>query len=111
MQAQLIAELHKPTAPPARLGLAEADDAALVEPTLAIQRKTARGAKQMELKIAGFCGETTGRQTHRSDDRLEGHRTSAATKSPSLLGWYHILRTHHQWTVFQAIRYALWLTR
>lgn len=31
MQTQLIAELHKPTeAPPARLGLAEADDAALV---------------------------------------------------------------------------------
>jgi len=25
--------------------------------------------------------------------------------------WYHILRVHHQWTMFQAIRYALWLTR
>ena len=43
---------------------------------LAIQRKTARGANQMELKIAGFCGETTGRQTHRSDDHLEGHLTN-----------------------------------
>jgi hypothetical protein len=32
-------------------------------------------------------------------------------KSPSLLDWYHILRAHHQWRVFQAIRYALWLAR
>lgn len=32
-------------------------------------------------------------------------------KSPSLFGWYHILRTHYEWTVFQAIRYALWLAR
>lgn len=32
-------------------------------------------------------------------------------KSPSFFGWYHILRAHHQWTVFQAIRYALWLAR
>ena len=32
-------------------------------------------------------------------------------KSPSFFGWYHILRTHYQWTVFQAIRYALWLAR
>jgi hypothetical protein len=32
-------------------------------------------------------------------------------KSPSLFNWYFILRAHHQWTVFQAIRYALWLVR
>ncbi len=32
-------------------------------------------------------------------------------KSPSLFDWYFILRTHHQWTMFQAIRYALWLVR
>jgi hypothetical protein len=32
-------------------------------------------------------------------------------KSPSLLDWYFILRAHHQWTMFQAIRYALWLAR
>jgi hypothetical protein len=29
----------------------------------------------------------------------------------SILDWYRILRTHHQWTMFQAIRYALWLAR
>lgn len=28
-----------------------------------------------------------------------------------LLDWYRILRTHHQWTVFQAVRYAMWLAR
>jgi len=32
-------------------------------------------------------------------------------KSHSLLDWYRILRTHHAWTVFQVIRYALWLAR
>jgi hypothetical protein len=32
-------------------------------------------------------------------------------KSPSLFDWYYILRGHHQWTMFQAIRYALWLAR
>jgi hypothetical protein len=30
---------------------------------------------------------------------------------PNLVEWYRILRAHHQWTVFQAIRYALWLAR
>ena len=33
----------------------------------------------------------------------------ATMKTPSLLGWYRVLRTHHNWTVFQAIRYAMWL--
>lgn len=32
-------------------------------------------------------------------------------KIPSFLDWYRILRVHHGWTVFQAIRYALWLAR
>jgi hypothetical protein len=32
-------------------------------------------------------------------------------KSLSLRDWYFILRAHHQWTMFQAIRYALWLAR
>jgi hypothetical protein len=30
-------------------------------------------------------------------------------KPPSLLDRYRILGAHHQWTMFQAIRYALWL--
>jgi hypothetical protein len=30
---------------------------------------------------------------------------------PSIPDWYRILRAHHQWTMFQAIRYALWLAR
>ena len=32
-------------------------------------------------------------------------------KPLSIRQWYHILRAHHEWTMFQAIRYALWLTR
>ena len=29
----------------------------------------------------------------------------------TILDWYRILRAHHQWTIFQAIRFALWLSR
>jgi hypothetical protein len=36
---------------------------------------------------------------------------STAVKLPTFLEWYRILRAHHQWTLFHAIRYALWLTR
>jgi hypothetical protein len=32
-------------------------------------------------------------------------------KPPSILDWYHILRVRHQLTMFQSIRYALWLAR
>lgn len=41
----------------------------------------------------------------------ETRRRSAILKPPSIVGWYRILRTHYHWTVFQAIRYALWLAR
>ena len=34
-----------------------------------------------------------------------------AMKNPSIMHWYHILRVHHQFAMFQAIRYALWLSR
>jgi hypothetical protein len=36
---------------------------------------------------------------------------TAIMKTPSFLGWYHILRAHHAFTFFQAVRYALWLAR
>ncbi len=29
----------------------------------------------------------------------------------SVLDWYHILRMHYHWPLFQAIRFALWLAR
>lgn len=32
-------------------------------------------------------------------------------KRRSILQWYFVLRVHHHWTMFQAIRYALWLAR
>ena len=32
-------------------------------------------------------------------------------KRVSILEWYRILRVHHEWTIFQAIRFALWLAR
>jgi hypothetical protein len=32
-------------------------------------------------------------------------------KTPSLFQWYQILRQQHRFTVFQAVRGALWLAR
>lgn len=32
-------------------------------------------------------------------------------KSASFVNLYRFLRAHHQWTLFHAVRYALWLTR
>lgn len=37
--------------------------------------------------------------------------TSRSTGRPSVLGWYRILRAHYQWPLFEAIRYALWLSQ
>jgi hypothetical protein len=42
---------------------------------------------------------------------LERRERSIIMKPPSFLEWYRILQAHHQWAVFQAIRYALWLAR
>lgn len=40
------------------------------------------------------------------------HSESAAEKKPaSFLNLYRFLRAHHQWTLYHAVRYALWLTR
>lgn len=36
---------------------------------------------------------------------------SIAMKQPSFLDLLRALRTRHHWTLFQAVRYALWLTR
>jgi len=32
-------------------------------------------------------------------------------KAHSVVYWYRVLRVHHQWTIFQAVRYAIWLAR
>ena len=44
-------------------------------------------------------------------NRETAHRQEYKVKPLSILDWYRILRAHHQWTIFQSIRYALWLTR
>ena len=43
--------------------------------------------------------------------RVASPEMTQTQKRQSILEWYFVLRTHHQWTVFQAIRYALWLAR
>jgi hypothetical protein len=32
-------------------------------------------------------------------------------KTPTIFQWYQILRLHDQFTMFQALRFALWLAR
>ena len=44
-----------------------------------------------------------------SQDHEPGRRQECTMKALSLLDWYRILRAHHEWTIFQSIRYALWL--
>ena len=51
------------------------------------------------------------RNEKRDRDDVESRERGATVKSPSLFDWYHILRAQHHWTVFQAIRYVLWLAR
>jgi hypothetical protein len=46
-----------------------------------------------------------------SDCRGQRFRRAVSMKGLSILDWYRILRAHRQWTMFQAIRYALWLAR
>jgi hypothetical protein len=36
---------------------------------------------------------------------------SVTMNRPSMLGWYRILRVHYHLTMFQAIQFALWLSR
>jgi len=49
-------------------------------------------------------------EMHHRDD-IEIRERSATVKPPSLFRWCHILRAQYHWSVFQAIRYALWLAR
>ena len=43
--------------------------------------------------------------------KIRSLREKFATGRLSILDWYRILRVHHGWTIFQAIRFALWLAR
>jgi hypothetical protein len=44
-------------------------------------------------------------------DQETGRRQECTMKPLSILEWYRILRFEHQWTIFQSVRYALWLAR
>jgi hypothetical protein len=32
-------------------------------------------------------------------------------KRQAIVEWYHILRVHYHWPLFQAVRFVLWLSR
>jgi hypothetical protein len=66
-----------------------------------------------------FCAPRC--HTHTTDGRRELYARetrkvrsllqSFDMKRVSILEWYQILRVHHQWTIFRAIRSAQWLAR
>lgn len=56
---------------------------------------------QVGLEISGLRSEGT-------DGSLEEVRVM---KTPTIFQWYQILRKHHRFTMFQAVRGALWLAR
>ena len=49
----------------------------------------------------------------RQNGSLVGRKANAKAKTVrmSVVEWYQMLRAHHHWTVFEAIRFALWLAR
>jgi hypothetical protein len=63
---------------------------------------------------SSYCSDFATRFDSQIEDGfLHGNDVVRGTtmKLPSILGWYHILRAHYQFPMFQAIRYALWLGR
>ena len=65
------------------------------------------------MSAAGMIALNSRGSNHSSRDPqiLGDERVVTLVKPRSILDWYRILRAHHQWTMFQAIRYALWLAR
>jgi hypothetical protein len=65
------------------------------------------------MSAAGMIALNSRGSNHSSHDAqiLGDERVVTLVKPRSILDWYRILRAHHQWTMFQAIRYALWLAR
>jgi hypothetical protein len=76
------------------------------------QRFSFPGALGKHVKLGSATASATG--LHLTEEVWFGFSNltkGAIMKTPSVLGWYRILRAHHAWTVFQAVRYALWLAR
>jgi len=55
------------------------------------------------------CGTDASSETRRVDRDKDARAENV--KRPSFIGWYRILRGHHHWAIFEAIRYSLWLFR
>jgi hypothetical protein len=43
--------------------------------------------------------------------RSKSHQEVPIMRQPNAIEWYCILRAHYHLTMFQSIRYALWLVR
>jgi hypothetical protein len=76
------------------------DQVAIVAPTgstVLLHGETGTGKPELEIP---------GLRTKSTDGSL---MEVAVMKTPKLFQWYQILRKHHRFTMFQAVRGALWL--
>jgi hypothetical protein len=69
------------------------------------------GRKKMLEAIQQSFGNRTLPLLSQLDEAQKEERERNDAKQLSILDWYFILRAHGHWTVLQAIRHALWLTR
>lgn len=69
----------------------------------------------MVLLLLLFRGEKRNKKwlrvTGKASFKQKNHQEVPIMKPPTIIQWYRILRAHHHWTVFQSVRYALWLMR
>src|ERR1700739_1012761 len=68
-------------------------------------------AASRRVSQAGFWArpDISGLRRSKGTDRSLGK--GAVVRTPTIFQWYQILRQHYQLTVFQAVRFALWLAR
>jgi len=79
------------------------------DPTANCLNRT-RGIRQHVISLGG----SRVRAKEMKNDESSTARCPNGAQNPkrqSVLEWYFVLRTHYHWTIFQAIRYALWLAR
>jgi hypothetical protein len=64
----------------------------------------------MPWRKINFAGFSKAWAIHR-DRRLTVEEEDTIMRQIGLKEWFQILRVHYQWPLFQAVRYALWLSR
>ena len=90
-------------------------DSSLISSTIVVRPRTKVSWTIVQLRLFRHSGVIASSCPIRSGAQKQFFRKEATMtaikKTPSVLGWYRILRAHYAFTAFQAVRYALWLAR